>query len=186
MGKQAMGMYITNFQIRMDTLAYVLFYPQKPLVTTRHGAPALPRAPGRRQRRRRHHVLHGYNQEDSVIMNQSSIDRGLFRSIFYCSFKDEEKKQGASRRRSWSVRRGTRRSACVTGRTTSWTTTGSSAGHPRVRGGYHHREDVSAAGRRSERGVEAIHQARLQHGDEELGAGIIDQVLLTTNDQGCD
>ena len=37
----------------------------------------------------------GYNQEDSVIMNQSSIDRGLFRSIFYRSFKDEEKKQGS-------------------------------------------------------------------------------------------
>ena len=31
----------------------------------------------------------GYNQEDSVIMNQSSIDRGLFRSIFYRSFKVE-------------------------------------------------------------------------------------------------
>ena len=36
----------------------------------------------------------GYNQEGFVLMNQSSIDR-LFRSIYYRSFKDEEKKMGS-------------------------------------------------------------------------------------------
>lgn len=33
----------------------------------------------------------GYNQEDSLIMNQSAIDRGFFRSSFYRCYQDEEK-----------------------------------------------------------------------------------------------
>lgn len=96
MGKQAMGMYVTNYQSRMDTVAYVLYYPQKPLAYTKamehlhfRELPAGINATVG--------ILSytGYNQEDSVIMNQSSIDRGFHRSIVYKSHRDEEKKSGS-------------------------------------------------------------------------------------------
>ncbi|KAI8471554.1 MAG: RNA polymerase II second largest subunit [Monoraphidium minutum] len=96
MGKQAMGMYATNYQTRMDTQGYVLYYPQKPLVTTR----AMEHLKFRELPAGINAIVaiacySGYNQEDSLMMNQSSIDRGFFRSIFYRAYKEEEKKQGS-------------------------------------------------------------------------------------------
>ena len=95
MGKQAMGIYLTNFLVRMDTMANILYYPQKPLATTRSMEYLRFRElPAGQNAIVAIMCYSGYNQEDSVIMNQSSVDRGLFRSIYYRSYMDLEKKSG--------------------------------------------------------------------------------------------
>ncbi|KAK0865402.1 DNA-dependent RNA polymerase II [Friedmanniomyces endolithicus] len=97
MGKQAMGVTLTNFNIRMDTMANVLYYPQKPLATTRSMEFLKFRElPAGQNAIVAIATYSGYNQEDSVIMNQSSIDRGLFRSLFYRAYLDQEKRVGMS------------------------------------------------------------------------------------------
>ncbi|KAF1353797.1 DNA-directed RNA polymerase [Delphinella strobiligena] len=97
MGKQAMGVTLTNYGVRMDTMANVLYYPQKPLGTTRSMEYLKFRElPAGQNAIVAIACYGGYNQEDSVIMNQSSIDRGLFRSLFYRAYMDQEKKVGIS------------------------------------------------------------------------------------------
>ena len=104
MGKQAIGIYSTNFNMRMDTLSYLLFYPQKPLVTTQSmeflkfkdlpaGINAIVAIM----------CYTGYNQEDSVIMNQSSIDRGLFRSAFFRTYTSEQRNEAKLKHESFEV-----------------------------------------------------------------------------------
>ena len=97
MGKQAMGVTLTNYNMRMDTMANVLYYPQKPLATTRSMEYLKFRdLPAGQNAIVAIACYSGYNQEDSVIMNQSAIDRGLFRSLFYRAYMDQEKRVGMS------------------------------------------------------------------------------------------
>ncbi|KAF8821363.1 Dna-directed Rna polymerase II RPB2, partial [Cardiosporidium cionae] len=96
MGKQAMGIYVTNFNLRLDTLSHILYYPQKPLVCTR----AMEYLRVRELPAGINAIVAimcytGYNQEDSLIVSQSSIDRGLFRSVFYRTYSNDEKQQGS-------------------------------------------------------------------------------------------
>lgn len=97
MGKQAMGMYAQNYRERFDAMSHILCYPQKPFVT-----PFLSRLQGANSMPAGQNIVvaimtySGYNQEDSMMINRASLDRGLFRSIFYRTYKDEEKKNQSS------------------------------------------------------------------------------------------
>jgi len=93
MGKQAMGMYVTNFKNRMDKTAYILTYPTRPLVDTRlMNYIKLNRIPSGQVVMVAIMTYSGYNQEDSIIFNQASIDRGMFSATIYHTEKDEDKK----------------------------------------------------------------------------------------------
>lgn len=97
MAKQAMGLYAKNFRERFDALAHLLCYPEIPMVSPFmskfYGAQSLPAGAN---------IVvaimtyTGYNQEDSNMINRGALDRGRFRSIFYRSYKDEERKNQSS------------------------------------------------------------------------------------------
>ena len=97
MGKQAMGIYSTSFRNRMDTMAHILHYPQKPVVNTETSKYIYSdNLPSGQMPIVAIACYTGYNQEDSLIFNQSAIDRGLFKSSFYRTYMDEEKKNSAT------------------------------------------------------------------------------------------
>lgn len=93
MAKQALGLYAANYQIRTDTRAHLLHYPQKPLVKTR-----MLDVIGYNERPAGNNAIlavmsyTGYNMEDAIIMNKSSVERGMYRSTFFRLYVTEEVK----------------------------------------------------------------------------------------------
>ena len=97
MSKQALGVYASNHNVRSDTVTYVLHNGEQPIVKTHYSDIS-----GYNQLVAGNNLIvaiacySGFNQEDSVIMNQSSIDRGLFRTSQYKTVMVEEKKRSSN------------------------------------------------------------------------------------------
>ena len=96
--KQAVGVYSSAYNTRFETFSHILNYPQRPIVTTRYkkytdvdklpyGINAIVAIA----------CYSGYNQEDAVILNKSSIDRGMFKSLYFRSYESSETGEGNKR-----------------------------------------------------------------------------------------
>ena len=90
MAKQALGIYATNFQQRVDSRSHILHYPQVPIVET-----ALMATMGYKLRPSGQNYVvavlsfEGYNMEDALVFNKASIERGLGRSTFFRIYEAE-------------------------------------------------------------------------------------------------
>ena len=92
--KQAMGVYVTNYAERMDKTAYVLNCPMRPMVDTRvMDMIHINKIPSGCNVVVAIMTHTGYNQEDSLLFNKGSIDRGLFQATIYHTEKDEDKQK---------------------------------------------------------------------------------------------
>ncbi len=93
MGDQGLGLYASNFRIRTDTMSYVLYYPQKPLVKTKVFKYAhLDHRPYGQNIVVAVMPLEGYNMTDAIIMNKDSIERALYRAVFFRTYEAVERR----------------------------------------------------------------------------------------------
>ena len=81
--RQAMGIYATNYRDRLD-ISFILYNPQKPIVSTRGcrytNSDILPAGENTIVAIS---TYTGYNQEDSLIFNRTSIELGKFRAMYF-------------------------------------------------------------------------------------------------------
>lgn len=90
---QSLGIYAINYLLRPDTKTYSLIYPQHPIVeTVIHKANLLNEHPQGQNVVIAIMPYKGYNMEDAVVFNKNSIERGIFRSLFFRTYQTEEKK----------------------------------------------------------------------------------------------
>jgi DNA-directed RNA polymerase II subunit RPB2 len=96
-GKQTLGIYCTNYDERMDKHAAILNYPQRPMVDTQiMNLTHMVDIPSGCNVIVAIAAYTGYNQEDSLLINQDAVDRGLMQATIYTTEKDEDTRSGGS------------------------------------------------------------------------------------------
>ena len=95
--RQAVSVYHSNFQMRMDKMGVLLNYGQTPLIKSRYldyinheeqpyGVNAIVAIMS----------YTGYNVEDAILINEGSVKRGLFRTTYYTTYEAREESSKVS------------------------------------------------------------------------------------------
>ncbi|XP_027355281.1 DNA-directed RNA polymerases IV and V subunit 2 [Abrus precatorius] len=185
---QAIGFSTTNPDIRVDTLSHQLHYPQKPLFHSMTsdclGQPGYPLG-------KKDNILPkaefyngqnaivavnvhlGYNQEDSLVMNRASLQRGMFRSEHIRSYKAEiENKESSEKKRKPEDIVNFGKVQSKIGRVDSL----DDDGFPYV--GANLQSGDIIIGRGADSGAD--HSVKLKHTEK----GYVQKVVLSSNDEG--
>lgn len=88
--KQACSWFNTAFRKRFDTIATLLNYAQRPLSHTWTYNPMLGCLPYGENAIVALAIYTGYNQEDSILLNDAALKRGLFHTTYYHSYDASE------------------------------------------------------------------------------------------------
>ena len=91
--KQAVSLYHTNYNMRMDKTAVILNQGQKPLVKSRY----LEYITNEENSYGENAIVAiacytGYNVEDAVLINEGALKRGLFRTTYFSVYETHEEK----------------------------------------------------------------------------------------------
>ena len=89
--KQAVSVYHTNYQMRIDKMGVILNYGQTPLIKSRY----LEYVNNEEQPYGVNAIVAimcytGYNVEDAILINEGAVQRGIFRTTYYSSYEAKE------------------------------------------------------------------------------------------------
>ncbi len=102
--KQAQGMYATNFNRRYESRAYVLYYPQAPIVSTAtYESLKLGRHASGQNFVVAISTYYGYNMQDAIVLNRGAVDRGLARSMSFKTYGDEERRYPGGQKDAFKI-----------------------------------------------------------------------------------
>jgi len=88
---QAIGLTFKSFPLRTDTKFNIMVYPQVPLIQADVSS-IMDEHPGGQNVVVAVMCYDGYNMNDAVVINKSSVERGLFRSFYFRTYETVKKR----------------------------------------------------------------------------------------------